>query len=171
MADNDLTAEQETDSELVKRLRAEIRERNTLIADREAALTTVQKQNAFRQAGINPDDGIGKLLFQTYEGDFDKTAVIEAAQQYGISPEGSLPEQTNEAEVERERQQQVEAAAHQQIDNAVGAPSDKGNADPTSVAQEAFATAMGTTGNTEKASVAYFDAKLAAAVQEAKAKR
>lgn len=165
---NDLTAEQDNDSDLVKHLRSELRERNNLIAERDAALTTVQKQSAFRDAGINPNDGVGKLLFQAYEGDFDKTAVIEAAQQYGISPEGSIP---GEAQAEEQAQRQAtEAAAHRQIDNAVGSPSD-GAKDPTAVGQEAYAQTYTETGNAERASAAYFDAKLGAAVQEAKAKR
>ena len=44
------------------------------------------KELAFVKAGIDTDAGVGKLLFQSYQGTPDKEAVLAAAAEYGITP-------------------------------------------------------------------------------------
>lgn len=44
-----------------------------------------RRELAFAKAGIDTDTGVGKLLFQSYQGDASKDAVLAAAAEYGIT--------------------------------------------------------------------------------------
>jgi hypothetical protein len=72
----------------------------------------LERELAFTKAGIDTDTGVGKLLFQSYDGDPTKDAVLAAAAEYGITPatpEAPAPEPPaipdDERNMSRERQQ------------------------------------------------------------------
>lgn len=60
---------------------------------------TARRELAFAKAGIDTDAGVGKLLFQSFQGDPTKEAVLAAAEEYGINvgaaepPAPAIPEE------------------------------------------------------------------------------
>lgn len=57
----------------------------------------IQKELAFAKAGVDTDSKIGKMLFQTYEGDLTKEAILAEAQEIGL-----IEKQTENPEIPKE---------------------------------------------------------------------
>ena len=71
----------EGDSDLLKRLRAEIRDRNSELATARAA----QRELAFVKAGIDTSTKLGQLFAKSFEGDLSDIEAIKAeAKELGI---------------------------------------------------------------------------------------
>lgn len=117
-----------------------------------------RRELAFAKAGIDTDSGVGKLLFQSYQGDPSKDAVLAAAAEYGINPTTDAKPQPEIPADERE-QQRLRA------DLATGSdvPSAPDEGDPGDVGLRRFQEARARGASPQDASVAYFDTKLAAA--------
>lgn len=162
----DLTQESPEDSDLVKKLRAEIKSRNTeLQSEREARLTT-QKQATFRELGIDPNKGVGKLFFQSYDGELDSESVKNAAEEYEL-PMGQQQQTQEQSQQESEQSQQQEQQrredvnANSKIDTAsAGATPADSKTDPTEAGFKAFDETMRSTGSRDNAMAAHFSAKL-----------
>lgn len=172
--DVDLTQESADDSELVKKLRGEIRNRNQeLQSEREARMTT-QKQATFRELGIDPNKGVGKLFFESYSGDLDAESVKQAAEEYELpigQQQNQQQEQQNQQQAEedqqREQQKREDVTSNSKIDEAsAGAEPSDSKTDPTQEGFKAFEETMQTTGSRDNAMAAHFGAKLQSALKE-----
>lgn len=157
-----LSEPQDGDSELVRKLRQEIKDRDARLSEKESELTTVTKESIFRAAGLDPNKGQGKLLFKAYDGDLSEDAIKAAAEEYGLIE----PEPEVEPETHPDKQ------ANQQIDTATRGAEASGivQKSPTDVGQEAYDKVFRETGgDIEAASAARFAAKMAATQQAKKA--
>lgn len=92
---SDDTNEQTTDdggeSPNVKRMR----EQMEALQEEKNALMARVKLSAFKEAGLDPEKGIGKAVYRTYEGEVDPEQIRQfAEQEYDWSPQSNarLPE-------------------------------------------------------------------------------
>lgn len=89
-----LPPESPDDSEAIRNMRAHIK---ALEADRAkgaedaAAAATLAKENTFLKAGIDLNDPVAKLLFDTYSGDLEVASVKEAAVALRLTPGATPP--------------------------------------------------------------------------------
>lgn len=91
----------ESESPNVKRLR----EINKTQAERIEALESVARLAAFERAGIDPEKGLGKAIFRTYDGPIEPSAITEfASSEYDW--EAPKP---NPVSPQQQRMQQVDA--------------------------------------------------------------
>lgn len=90
------------------------------------------KSQAFQLAGIDPEQGVGKLMYRTYDGEATAEAVANFAEEYGItatsSPkeEGSQSDSGPTTEEAGRKVEQVDRRVEAIMDNSreVEAPSD-----------------------------------------------
>lgn len=59
-----------------------------------------QRNDAFRQAGIDTSNGVGKLLAKAYDGDLEPDAIKAFAQENGVEINGGASEERQTAETE-----------------------------------------------------------------------
>lgn len=164
----DLTQDTEGDSDLVKHLRSELRATAGLKKTASEAIeraAALEKQATFKELGIDPNEGVGKLFFDSYKGDADAAAIKAEAEKYSI-PLGS----EGEAETPSTNTPSLaEQAAHAAINRAAaGAGTPDVSVDPNKAGWEAHAQTLQATGNPDAAMAAHFGAKLHAAVQQKK---
>src|SRR5581483_4089142 len=79
---NDDDLDPEDGSDIVKRLRAELKERDKRLKESEAAAAEaaeLRRERAFRRAGIDPDDPAARYFVKGYDGDLDDLDSIKAA--------------------------------------------------------------------------------------------
>lgn len=83
MADDltEFTTDKDEDAPFVKRLKAKLRDALAEVDTKDAAL----RKSAFSQAGLDPEKGVGRLLFEKYEGsDYTADEVREFAKSNDI---------------------------------------------------------------------------------------
>ena len=170
---DDLTQPQESDSDLVKRLRQEIKNRDTAIAETSETAAEATKRAAFLEAGLSPSEGPAALLFKSYDGDVTPEAVKAAAEEYGIGTQPAAPPSTEEklTEAQREAQaaRQAEEAAHQAMDSAAGGDApDSSPPDITAAGRQAYAETLARTGDNDEAMAKQFEGMMGAAIQSQK---
>lgn len=81
------------------------------------AIPLMQKELAFAKAGVDTDSKIGKMLFQTYEGELTKEAIIAEAQEIGL-----LEKVTSNPEVPKEEKDSTKE--RQALNNGAQPPGD-----------------------------------------------
>lgn len=97
--------------------------------DENATLREALKLSIFDGLGIDTGDGVGALLFKSYDGEVTKEAIKATAEQYGIIGGGSPPpvEPT---------ETQAQVAAHQAVSDQVRAASTPVPSQPPSPTEE-----------------------------------
>lgn len=165
---DDLTAETEQDSDLVKRLRSELKQRDAAINEEREQRQRLERQTAFRDAGVDPTKGPGKLLYEAYDGEADAEAVKAKAKEYGLDL--STPtQQGQEQEDEVQDFTEQERTAMEQMDQAAqGGSPDRLPTDPSQAAHEAFDREMATSGSRKEAMAKSFNARMIAALEAQK---
>ena len=170
----DLSQESPEDSDLVKQLRSEIRQRNERLTEAEQRAANLEKVTTFKDLGIDPNKGVGKLFFEAYQGEVTTDAVKAAAEEYELPlGEQQAPAQQQDQQASQQGQQKDsqpaagEAQANSAMDAAAaGATPADGGEDPTVKGHEAFEQTMRTSGNRENAMAAHFGAKMAATLDQ-----
>lgn len=166
----DLSVETEHDTDLVRQLRAELRNQAETRKQAETRAEQAEKRATFQTLGINPNQGVGKLFYEAYKGELTEDAVKAAAQEYEL-PIGPAVTPTDEAPAPTTTTQTVttpeEQAAHQAMNGAAaGATASTATVDPSKAGWDAYQAALQTTGSGETAMAAHFGAKLKAAAEE-----
>lgn len=158
-------SENQNESDLVKKLREEIKQRDAKLNEVETEFTTLKKKSAFSDLGINTESGVGRLFFESYNGDSDPEEIAKAVQDYGLDPSvlgGSTPAPTAPSEEKKDEAQQ-----HAAIDAASSGSSGVGatDIDPSEKARQTYDKAFAETGNNETAMAAFFGSKLESAIE------
>lgn len=97
MADENETAEQQDGGALRRQLEQALAD-NKAMKDQ---LTQFQRNDAFKQAGIDTSTGVGKLLAKAYDGDLEPDAIKAFAQENGVEVGGeSEDRQTAETQAD-----------------------------------------------------------------------
>lgn len=102
--DEDLGLEDEAESGSpdIVRQRKRIRE----LEDENKSLRDDNLKHAFREAGFNPVEGSGKLLFQNYRGERSAEAILEwADKEFGLKPSKKQVEEPVSRPVRNEAEQ------------------------------------------------------------------
>lgn len=170
MSDENDKAPEESgqDSELVKNLRAEIKQRDAALAEERDQRTKLERQQAFRDAGVNPTKGPGKLLFEAYDGEADAEQVKAKAKEYGLDLSAPDPDRGEEQEDKASYTEQ-ERAAMEQMDQAGQGDSPASlPTDPAQAAHEAFDREMATSGSRKEAMAKSFNARMVSALEAQK---
>jgi hypothetical protein len=81
---DDLTTESEQDSDLVRKLRKELRAKSKAP---EVDVDAIKRENAFLKAGINPDDPKVKYFAKAYDGPLETAAILAEAKAAGFISE------------------------------------------------------------------------------------
>jgi hypothetical protein len=69
----------------------QMRERMQALEDTNKTLSARVKLSAFKEAGLDPEKGIGKAVYRTYEGDVDPEAIREfATTEYDWKPVATI---------------------------------------------------------------------------------
>lgn len=166
-SDTATTEDESQDSDLVKNLRAEIKQRDAALNEEREKRTTIERQQAFRDAGVDPKAGPGKLLFEAYDGPAEVDAVKAKAEEYGLDLSAPTPQ--GEGGTQEEKYTDQERAAQQLIDEAAqGGSPDRLPEDPAQAAHEAFDRELATTGSRDKAMAKSFNARMVAALEAQK---
>jgi hypothetical protein len=169
--DTDLTQPQDGDTDLVKNLRETIKSLQSERDEATAQRMQTEKRMAFKDLGIDPSKGVGKLFYENYDGELSVDAVKAAATEYEVL--GNQTTQTQQQQTQEQpvtqpqgQQSQQEQAAHAAI-NAAAEQGGTPNAgqDPTAKAWEAHGQTMQQTGSRDAAMAAHFGAKLQAAIE------
>ena len=137
--DQDLSQESAEDSDLVRRLRAEIKDRNSRLAEAE----TARRELAFVKAGIDTSSKLGQLFAKSFEGDVSDVEAIKAeAKELGLlDPVHAEPTSTPPAEPHVTDPADTSASERSAL--ASGAASDDGSGvDPRQVAMDHANDAM-----------------------------
>src|SRR6478609_7571031 len=167
MADNEETVEFDDDGteseDNVKGLRAAAK-RSRENADRAKRL---EREVAFMKAGIDTEAGTGKLLFQTYDGELTREAVLEYAKDYGIDPAAPAPEQTSneEANTVSDPDAQALGQAQQNIGGDTVDPAQPSDRDPKDASWQAYQDVVQRGGMEEDGQKAYFTKLFGAAAE------
>lgn len=156
--------DQGQDSELVRRLRQEIKDRDTQLAEERQLRQKTERENVFRSLNVPIDEGPGKLLYDSLEGhDVTAEAVKEKMEAYGLSFEPDTGEEEEDPGASGQEQQE-----HGAMDDAAKAAGAAGDSSPTpqeqanAAAQQVFEE----TGDREKQMASWFAHKLDATVKE-----
>lgn len=100
MADNEYEDNEQDGGSLRRQLEAALKE-NKQFKDQ---LSQFQRNDAFRQAGIDTTNGVGKLLAKAYDGDLEPDAIKAFAQENGVDLGGeSEDRQTADTEAHADR--------------------------------------------------------------------
>lgn len=151
-ANEDITIETDNDDDLVKRLRQEIRDRDSRLKEVETAKSQLERKQTFQELGINPNEGTGALFFKAYDGELEADSIREEAEKYGIPIQSESQEQ----------KMQEDASQHEKMNAAsAGATPVAESPDPSKVAGERFDEVFSKTGNREEAMAQFFGTKLA----------
>lgn len=156
----ELLQDADGDSDLVKKLRGVIRNQQKAVKEATEAAQKVQREQVFRTVGLNPNEGLSKLFYETYNGELSEEAVREAAQGYGLVKPEEQQEQQEQAtaeQLERQREQEAFNAMNSALGGA--APND-GSIDDGQQAQQVFKDVYSKTGNAEEAMAQVFADKL-----------
>lgn len=80
----------------------------------------IQKELAFAKAGVDTDSKIGKMLFQTYEGDLTREAIIAEAQEIGLlEKQAETPEIPKEEKDSTKERQTLSSGANPPGENPI----------------------------------------------------
>lgn len=164
----DPTVETEHDTELVRQLRAQLREEKQGRVTVEQELAAKSKQEVFRGLGIDIDTGPGKLLFEHYQGEVDPEAVKTAAETYSVpvGATGQPPAEGTPPEGAAPPANHPDAEAHAELskvrDQAAGAATPTANQKATEAYNEAVAAGR----PTEEAMATWFSQRFNDAVAE-----
>ena len=107
-------------SGLRAQLEAALEEIQTLKSQVEQG-STAQRDLAFMRAGIDPTEGVGKLLAKTYDGDLEAEAIQAFAEEYGVAGESApapRQDQTQQRMDKLRSASQPEGAAGQRMSHA-----------------------------------------------------
>lgn len=96
MPEND--EQQQSGGGLRAQLEAALEEVNSL-KQQVSTATAAQRELAFIKAGIDTENGVGKLLAKTYDGDLEPDSIKTFAQEYGIEV-GEVGPRQQEAELD-----------------------------------------------------------------------
>lgn len=158
----ELLQDSEGDSELVKKLRGVIRNQQKSVKEATETAQKVQREQVFRTVGLDPNEGMSKLFYETYNGELSEDAVREAAQGYGLVQTQEQEEESNQNGATAE---QLAAQREQEAFNAMnsalgGATPNDGSVDDGQQTQQVFKNAYSKTGNAEEAMAQVFADKL-----------
>lgn len=162
--DTDLTTPTDDDSSLVQQLRKEIAARDKALAEERSERIVAQKDSLFQKAGLDPTNGIGRLLYETYDGDLTLEALQAKTKEYGIDVTSPTAPATTPEET-RSDQSEAHQKIDQSTDNQKAADS---MSDPDAKARVAYEETFSATGDNETAMAAFFNAKLGATVESMK---
>lgn len=156
----ELLQDSEGDSELVKKLRGVIRNQQKSVKEATEAAQKVQREQVFRTVGLDPNEGMSKLFYETYNGELSEEAVREAAQGYGLVQAQEEESSQNEA-TEEQLAAQREREAFNAMNSALGgATPNDGSVDDGQQTQQVFKDVYSKTGNAEEAMAQVFADKL-----------
>ena len=138
--DQDLSQDSAEDSDLVRRLRAEIKDRNTRLAEAESA----KRELAFVKAGIDTSSKLGQLFAKSFEGDVSDVEAIKAeAKELGLLDPPAHAEPSSTPAAEPHVSDPADNSAAERSALASGASSDDGSGvDPRQVAHDRANDAM-----------------------------
>jgi len=159
---NDNAGSESEDSDLVKRLRSEIKQRDDALTSERQQRTSIERQQAFMAAGVDPTEGPGRLLFEAYDGEANVESVRSKMEEYGLT--SATPKSDSE---EKPSYTDQERAAMQLMDDAAkGEAPDGVPEDPQQAASTAFDREMNKTGSRDKAMAASFNARMIAKLEQ-----
>lgn len=79
-----------------------LREKNETLENEVATLKSALRFSAFKEAGINPEEGIGKAVYRTYDGEISPDSIRSfAEQEYGIQIESEPVVSTAQANTDQ----------------------------------------------------------------------
>lgn len=163
--ENDKATDESQDSELVRKLREEIKQRDAALNEERQQRTTLERQQAFRDAGVDPSSGPGKLLFENFDGEATAEAVKNKASEYGLD----LSAPSRQGQAEQQSVPDDERAAMQQMDRAASGNTPEALPEsPSQAAHEAFDREMATSGSRREAMAKSFNARMIAALEAQK---
>lgn len=94
---------------------------------------TLRKEIAFMKAGIDTEKGVGKLAFNSYDGDFTPEAITAFAEEYGITASSGTQTDTGNPNPSRYDASEEEQTGVRRLTTSGGTPDD-GSEDPRSAA-------------------------------------
>lgn len=171
----DLTAEGEQDTDLVRQLRSALREEKSGRVQLEKRLGEVEKRDTFRELGIDTSKGPGKLFFEHYSGELEPEAVQQAAEEYNI-PFGESSSEATGTQVEEESvpaqttsRDHPDASEHGELANArSGAAQTNALPDDRERAQGRFEELTNAGRTRDEAMAGYFSERLTSAMEARK---
>lgn len=121
-----------------------------------------KRELAFVRAGIDTENGPGKLLFISYDGELTKEAVEAAAAEYGINP-ASASTPPKEETPPSPQHDPAQSAERQALSSGSGTPNAESAEHPGIAAMRDFQDAKARGVPEEKAAAAAFNRIIAAA--------
>jgi hypothetical protein len=118
MTDTQVDDQQSEGGALRAQLEAALAENKTLREEN----TGYKRRDAFSEAGIDISTGPGKLLAQTYDGEFEPEAIKSFAKEYGIEP-GQPTQDSSQQVVQQqvtETQQRMDALRQNSQPDGIG---------------------------------------------------
>lgn len=104
MSDDQNTDNKTDESPNVKQMRETIEQQQKRLAEYEGAL----RLTAFKTAGIDPEKGIGKAIYRTYEGEIDPDQIKAfAAEEYDYTVENTNSQSGSNVPAGQRRAQEV----------------------------------------------------------------
>lgn len=157
MADEDQNDQGNND---IKELRRKADEASAAKREADAA----KRELAFVRAGIDTENGPGKLLFKSYDGELTKEAVEAAAAEYGITPASASSTSTQgETTPPPPQHDPAQSAERNALASGSGAPNTESAEHPGSLAMKDYQDARARGVPEEKAAAAAFSRIVAAA--------
>lgn len=168
--ENDTTTDPEQESELVRNLRKELEQQGAALSEERKQRKTLEKTNVFRDVGVDPTKGPGKLLFEAYDGPPEPDAVKAKAEEYGITLGAPAPDEGG-GQGQPVASEQEQAAMREMDRAGAGGNAERLPADPQQAAREAFDREYANTGSRDKAMAASFNARMIAKLEADKKAR
>lgn len=119
-----------------------------------------RRELAFAKAGIDTETGVGKLAFQSYDGEPTRDAVLAFAAEYGISP--TTPAETTAPAIGDDEQRQTRERAALHVGSEVP-PTGTPDVHPENLALSRFREALANGDTRDQAASDYFGTMFAAA--------
>lgn len=89
--------------------------------DENKQLKSQLRKQGFQIAGIDPEQGVGKLLYQAYDGEADVSQIREFAQEHGIEPQqGSVSSEQPAEPPELNDEERGRQEAHRRLSSLQG---------------------------------------------------
>lgn len=120
-----------------------------------------RRELAFAKAGIDTESGVGKLAFNSYDGEPTKDAVLAFAAEYGINPGSSEPE--SEPKVAITDDEKAQSRERSALSTQSEPPGQEPDIDPRAAALARYKTAVQAGDTVQEASADYFGTILGAA--------
>lgn len=158
--DDELIQDQDDDTDLVKQLRAQLREKNSQLAETSQTAEQAAREAAFLKAGVDTNDGLGKFFFEKYDGEINPEVIAQQFEALGganAAPDPGQPAQSQQPEGQVQQQVSAEEQAalqRQAAAGTAGAPPQPKS--PKEQAQEAYQQAKDEFRSPEDARALYF---------------